>query len=109
MPKRILQGVVVSDVQSKTIIVRVDRRVMHPIYKKYVTRSKKYAAHDEENEFHTGDAVSIEESRPISKRKSWVVLGAATGVAPGLARRRARAAEAEGEPGAVTGAEGGAA
>ena len=95
MPKRILQGVVVSDVQSKTVIVRVDRRVMHPIYKKYVTRSKKYAAHDEENQFHTGDAVSIEESRPISKRKSWVVLGAATGVAPGLARRRARAAEAE--------------
>jgi small subunit ribosomal protein S17 len=93
MPKRILQGVVVSDVQSKTVIVRVDRRVMHPIYKKYVTRSKKYAAHDEENQFHTGDAVSIEESRPISKRKNWVVLGAATGVAPGLARRRARVAE----------------
>jgi small subunit ribosomal protein S17 len=93
MPKRILQGVVVSDVQNKTVTVRVDRRVMHPIYKKYVTRSKKYAAHDEENHFHTGDAVSIEESRPISKRKSWVVLGAATGVAPGLARRRARAAE----------------
>ncbi len=107
MPKRILQGVVVSDVQSKTVIVRVDRRVMHPIYKKYVTRSKKYAAHDEENQFHTGDAVSIEESRPISKRKSWVVLGAATGVAPGLARRRARAAEADVDAGA--GAEGGAA
>src|SRR5581483_6503076 len=106
MPKRILQGVVVSDVQNKTIIVRVDRRVMHPIYKKYVTRSKKYAAHDEENQFHTGDAVSIEESRPISKRKSWVVLGAATGVAPGLARRRARTAES-GE--AEAGAEGGAA
>jgi small subunit ribosomal protein S17 len=95
MPKRILQGIVVSDVQSKTVIVRVDRRVMHPIYKKYVTRSKKYAAHDEDNQFHTGDAVSIEESRPISKRKTWVVLGAATGVAPGLARRRARVAEAE--------------
>jgi small subunit ribosomal protein S17 len=107
MPKRILQGVVVSDVQSKTVIVRVDRRVMHPIYKKYVTRSKKYAAHDEENHFHTGDAVSIEESRPISKRKSWVVLGAATGVAPGLARRRARAAEAG--AGAESGAEGDAA
>ena len=107
MPKRILQGVVVSDVQNKTVIVRVDRRVMHPIYKKYVTRSKKYAAHDEDNQFHTGDAVSIEESRPISKRKSWIVLGAATGVAPGLARRRARVAEAEGEAGA--GAEGGAA
>lgn len=104
MPKRILQGIVVSDVQSKTVIVRVDRRVMHPIYKKYVTRSKKYAAHDEENQFHTGDAVSIEESRPISKRKSWVVLGAATGVAPGLARRRARAEAAEAEAGAEGGA-----
>jgi small subunit ribosomal protein S17 len=97
MPKRILQGVVVSDVQSKTVIVRVDRRVMHPIYKKYVTRSKKYAAHDEENKFHTGDAVQIEECRPISKRKSWIVLSEATDVAPGLARRRARASEAEAE------------
>ena len=97
MPKRILQGIVVSDVQDKTVVVRVERRVMHPVYKKFVTRSKKYAAHDEENEFHTGDAVQIEESRPISKRKSWVVLGAATGVAPGLARRRARTADAEAE------------
>ncbi|HTZ35734.1 MAG TPA: 30S ribosomal protein S17 [Stellaceae bacterium] len=95
MPKRILQGIVVSDVQSKTVIVRVERRVMHPVYKKFVTRSKKYAAHDEENKFHTGDAVQIEESRPLSKRKTWVVLGEATGVAPGLARRRARAAAAE--------------
>jgi small subunit ribosomal protein S17 len=105
MPKRILQGIVVSDAQNKTVVVRVERRVMHPIYKKFITRSKKYAAHDEENKFHAGDAVQIEESRPISKRKSWVVLGDATGVAPGLARRRARvqvtetdaAAEAEGE------------
>jgi len=93
MPKRILQGIVVSDVQDKTIVVRVERRVMHPIYKKFITRSKKYAAHDEENKFHTGDAVQIEECRPISKRKSWMVLGEATGVAPGLTRRRARAAE----------------
>jgi small subunit ribosomal protein S17 len=97
MPKRILQGVVVSDSGNKTIIVRVERRVMHPIYKKFITRSKKYAAHDAENKFHTGDAVQIEESRPISKRKSWVVLGAASGVAPGLARRRARAAAVEHE------------
>jgi small subunit ribosomal protein S17 len=95
MPKRILQGVVVSDKQDKTIVVRVERRVMHPIYKKFITRSKKYAAHDEENKFHTGDAVQIEESRPISKHKSWVVLGDATGVAPGLARRRARVHETE--------------
>jgi small subunit ribosomal protein S17 len=97
MPKRILQGVVVSDKCDKTIIVRVDRRVMHPVYKKYVTRSKKYAAHDENNQYHAGDAVQIEESRPLSKRKHWVVIGAASGVAPGLARRRARAAEAEAE------------
>ena len=79
MPKRILQGVVVSDVQNKTIIVRVDRRVMHPIYKKYVTRSKKYAAHDEANTFKVGDVVRIEESRPLSKTKRWVVLAAAAG------------------------------
>jgi|SRR5579871_4913040 small subunit ribosomal protein S17 len=97
MPKRILQGVVVSDACDKTVIVRVDRRVMHPVYKKYVTRSKKYAAHDEENRYRTGDAVQIEESRPLSKRKHWIVLGAATGVAPGLARRRARVAASEAE------------
>jgi small subunit ribosomal protein S17 len=97
MPKRVLQGIVVSDSCNKTVIVRVERRVMHPVYKKFVTRSKKYAAHDEENKFHAGDAVQIEESRPISKRKSWVVLGAASGVAPGLARRRARAAAVEAE------------
>jgi small subunit ribosomal protein S17 len=95
MPKRVLQGIVVSDSCNKTVIVRVERRVMHPVYKKFVTRSKKYAAHDEENKFHAGEAVQIEESRPISKRKSWVVLGAGSGVAPGLARRRARAAAIE--------------
>jgi small subunit ribosomal protein S17 len=105
MPKRILQGVVVSDACNKTVIVRVDRRVMHPVYKKYVTRSKKYAAHDEENSFHAGDAVQIEESRPLSKRKHWVVMGAGVGVAPGLARRRARADAAEVE--AETAAEAG--
>ena len=103
MPKRILQGIVVSDAQDKTIVVRVERRVMHPVYKKFVTRSKKYAAHDEANKFHTGDAVQIEECRPLSKRKSWTVLGEATGVAPGLVRRRARAQQAEAEA-EVTGA-----
>ena len=97
MPKRILQGIVVSDAQDKTVIVRVERRVMHPVYKKFVSRSKKYAAHDEDNRCKVGEAVQIEESRPISKRKSWVVLGAASGVAPGLARRRARAAAADAE------------
>jgi small subunit ribosomal protein S17 len=74
MPKRILQGVVVSDSCDKTVIVRVERRVMHPLYKKFVSRSKKYAAHDEENRYHAGDAVRIEESRPLSKRKRWIVV-----------------------------------
>jgi small subunit ribosomal protein S17 len=74
MPKRILQGLVVSDKQDKTVVVIVERRVMHPVYKKFITRSKKYAAHDEANHFKVGDAVRIEECRPISKRKRWVVL-----------------------------------
>ncbi len=74
MPKRVLQGVVVSDACNKTVIVRVERRVMHPVYKKFVSRSKKYAAHDEDNRHHTGDAVRIQESRPLSKRKHWIVL-----------------------------------
>jgi small subunit ribosomal protein S17 len=108
MPKRVLQGIVVSDACNKTVIVRVERRVMHPIYKKFITRSKKYAAHDEDNKFHAGDAVQIEESRPISKRKSWIVMGEATGVAPGLTRRRARATAAEAEAEA-TGVEAGSA
>jgi small subunit ribosomal protein S17 len=95
MPKRILQGIVVSDAQDKTIVVRVERRVMHPMYKKFVTRSKKYAAHDEGNKFHTGDAVQIEESRPISKRKSWVVVGGPEGATPG--RRKAQPAPASQE------------
>jgi small subunit ribosomal protein S17 len=74
MPKRILQGLVVSDKQDKTVVVRVERRVMHPVYKKFITRSKKYAAHDETNQFKAGDLVRIEECRPISKNKCWVVL-----------------------------------
>ncbi|HEY0523821.1 MAG TPA: 30S ribosomal protein S17 [Stellaceae bacterium] len=83
MPKRVLQGVVVSDACDKTVIVRVERRVMHPVYKKFITRSKKYAAHDEENRFKAGETVRIEESRPISKRKRWIVLteGAEAGAA----------------------------
>jgi small subunit ribosomal protein S17 len=91
MPRRILQGTVVSDACDKTVIVRVERRVMHPVYKKYVSRSKKYAAHDEDNRYRTGDAVRIEESRPISKRKSWVVIGGPAEAAPG--RRVAAPAE----------------
>jgi large subunit ribosomal protein L14 len=69
MPKRSLQGVVVSDKQSKTVVVRVERRFTHPLFKKTVRRSKKYYAHDENNEFKVGDTVWIEEHRPISKRK----------------------------------------
>jgi small subunit ribosomal protein S17 len=83
MSKRVLQGVVVSDACDKTVIVRVERRVMHPVYKKFVTHSKKYAAHDENNSYRTGDTVRIEESRPISKRKCWVVLGGPADAAPG--------------------------
>jgi small subunit ribosomal protein S17 len=69
-----MQGTVVSDKGDKTIIVLVERRVMHPVYKKFIRQSKRYAAHDENNQFKTGDNVFIEESRPISKRKRWVVL-----------------------------------
>ncbi|OIR10024.1 30S ribosomal protein S17 [mine drainage metagenome] len=74
MPKRILQGVVVSDAMDKTIVVRVERRVMHPVYKKFIRRSKKYAAHDENNSYKVGDVVRIEECAPISKSKCWTVI-----------------------------------
>ena len=74
MPKRILQGVVVSDKQDKTVVVSVERQVMHPVYKKFVKKSKKFAAHDENNQYKVGDQVSIEECRPISKNKSWTVI-----------------------------------
>ncbi len=73
MPKRTLQGVVVSDKQDKTIIVRVERRFTHPILKKTVRRSNKFHAHDEKNEFSVGDIVWIEEHKPISKLKRWIV------------------------------------
>lgn len=74
MPKRILQGVVVSDKQDKTVVVSVERQVMHPVYKKFVKRSKKFAAHDENNQFKVGDIVKIEESKPYSKTKTWTVV-----------------------------------
>jgi small subunit ribosomal protein S17 len=74
MPKRILQGTVVSDKNDKTIVVLVERRFTHPVMKKTIRRSKKYHAHDAENTFKVGDAVSIQESVPISKNKRWVVL-----------------------------------
>jgi small subunit ribosomal protein S17 len=74
MPKRILQGVVVSDKQDKTVVVRVERRFTHPVLTKTIRRSKKYQAHDAENQFKVGDQVQIEESVPISKNKRWVVI-----------------------------------
>ena len=74
MPKRVLSGRVTSDKMNKTVTVLVNRRVMHPIYKKFIRRSKKYAAHDEANLCKTGDMVRIEECRPISKRKTWTVV-----------------------------------
>jgi small subunit ribosomal protein S17 len=73
MPKRMLQGTVVSDKQDKTVVVRVERRFTHPVMKKTVRSSKKYYAHDEKNEFTVGDTVWIEEHRPISKLKRWTV------------------------------------
>jgi small subunit ribosomal protein S17 len=74
MPKRVLQGTVVSDKGDKTIVVRVERRIMHPLYKKYIRRSKRYSAHDADNRFSIGDTVRIQECRPISKSKRWEVL-----------------------------------
>ena len=74
MPKRILQGVVVSNKASKTVTVLVERKYLHPVYKKTVRSTKKYAAHDESNQFKVGDIVRIEESRPISKTKKWTVV-----------------------------------
>ncbi len=74
MPRRILTGRVTSDKMDKTVTVLVDRRVMHPLYKKFIRRSKKYAAHDEANLCKVGDLVRIEECRPISKRKTWMVI-----------------------------------
>jgi small subunit ribosomal protein S17 len=74
MPKRTLHGVVVSDKQDKTVIVKVERRYTHPMLKKTVRSSKKYYAHDEKNEFSVGDLVWIEERRPLSKLKRWEVI-----------------------------------
>ena len=75
MPKRVLTGRIVSDKTDKTVVVLVERRVKHPLYGKIVKRSKKYHAHDEGNEFREGETVRIEETRPISKLKTWRVLG----------------------------------
>ncbi len=74
MPKRILQGTVVSDTNDKTVVVLVERRFTHPLYKKTVRRTKKYHAHDEDNACKVGDIVRIEECRPISRKKRWRVV-----------------------------------
>ena len=74
MPKRVLTGTIVSDKTDKTVVVNVERRVKHPLYGKIIRRTNKYHAHDEGNEFKPGDTVRIEETRPISKLKTWRVL-----------------------------------
>jgi small subunit ribosomal protein S17 len=74
MPKRVLTGTVVSDKPDKTVVVRVERRVKHPMYGKIIKLSKKYHAHDEGNAFHMGEQVRIEECAPVSKQKSWIVI-----------------------------------
>ncbi len=74
MPKRILIGTVVSDKTDKTVVVKVERKVKHPLYGKIIRRSKKYHAHDEDNSFKTGETVRIEETRPMSKLKTWKVI-----------------------------------
>ncbi len=75
MPKRVMMGTVVSDKTDKTVVVLVERRVKHPLYGKIIRRSKKYHAHDEGNEYREGETVRIEETAPISKLKTWKVLG----------------------------------
>lgn len=104
MPKRVLTGTVVSDKTDKTVVVRVERRVKHPLYGKIIKRSKKYHAHDEANEFREGETVRIEETRPLSKLKTWTVLGrldhagtdkAAAPKRPAKAKKKA--GEAEGD------------
>ncbi|WP_342642008.1 30S ribosomal protein S17 [Rhodoligotrophos ferricapiens] len=89
MPKRILQGVVVSDKNDRTIVVQVERRFTHPLFKKTVRRSKKFHAHDENRSAKVGDIVRIQECRPISKLKTWTLIENVT-------EGRAVAAEAAG-------------
>jgi small subunit ribosomal protein S17 len=104
MPKRVLTGTIVSDKTNKTVVVSVERRVKHPLYGKIIKRSKKYHAHDEGNEFKEGETVRIEETRPISKLKTWTVLGRVdTHATPDSAeetpakKSRAKKADAEAE------------
>ena len=74
MPKRILSGIICKSTNKKTVVVEVERTFKHPIYKKYIKRSKKYHAHDETDALRVGDKVMIEETRPISKLKTWKVV-----------------------------------
>ena len=74
MPKRVMQGTVVSDKNDKTVVVRIERRFTHPVMKKTVRMTKRYKAHDESNSCKVGDFVFIEESKPISRDKHWVVV-----------------------------------
>jgi small subunit ribosomal protein S17 len=101
MPKRVLTGTVVSDKGDKTIVVRVERRVKHPLYGKIIKLSKKYHAHDAANEFRVGEIVRIEECAPISKLKTWTVvdrLGTAKIGAVEISDPEALAPEAPAEP-----------
>ena len=99
MPKRVLTGTVVSDKADKTVVVSVERRVKHPLYGKIIKRSKKYHAHDEANEFKAGETVRIEETAPISKLKTWTVLGYVDSKAAGKAeaKKPAKAKKAKDE------------
>jgi small subunit ribosomal protein S17 len=74
MPKRIMQGVVVSDKMEKTIVVNIERKFPHSLYKKFIKRSKRYHVHDKDNQFKMGDIVKIQECRPLSKSKRWEVI-----------------------------------
>ena len=98
MPKRVLTGTVVSDKPDKTVVVRVERRVKHPLYGKIIKLSKKYHAHDEGNAYRAGEQVRIEECAPVSKQKTWTVLdriGAAKAVAVEINEPEALAPEAQ--------------
>ena len=90
MPKRILIGTVVSDKTDKTVTVLVERKVKHPLYGKIIRRSKKYHAHDEDNAYKTGETVRIEETRPMSKLKTWKVIERVTAGVPALSRATSR-------------------
>src|SRR5918993_1471121 len=96
MPKRVLTGTIVSDKTDKTVVVRVERRVKHPLYGKIIRRSKKYHAHDEGNEFKEGQIVRIEETRPISKLKTWRVLSVADAAAADAQAEEKAEAKAKG-------------